>query len=404
MTKKSLPPPEKIAETLLQRFLDESWPKTAVSVAGAANWLESTGSLPRFPAPTLFLGLEGQQRLEAQDATLELSPGAAILVHAGLPTREFSFGGEGSWLGMRLDSRPFTIYGQFLSRHPFAAAMTEVEGWPHFRQIRRAYELLTQPDVRGQEDGNRELIRVLIHYVLQALDEYPWRGGKLPGTDLELSSPKVVGESGLQLGALFIDRQLKRPEIASGIGISESYLATVFQGHLGTNFTEYLLLRRMTHADGLLLGGKVPIGEIAKLCGFSTSNYFIRAFKRLRQTTPLQIRKLARNKALNRAEAAQMFHYEGFQRLAPISEDEAQAISHGMQPHASRALMVANSTSQPVCYDWQHAPGEYFEYSTVPPLNVRLFWHPAPAVWRIRSAGQIIGHYATERSANQILV
>lgn len=379
-------------------------PKKLERIAADKDWKHHPGRLPRFGSPTLFLGLEGEPTINLESAPHSLPAGSALLIEAGVPARGFAFQGKGQWLGVKLDSRPLTIYGQQKDGKVFAAAMTGVEGWPQFRELISVCELLTRPSVQMTPKANVEVVRVLIHYLLKSIETYPWRGGQLPGGDLSLSSPDVVGMSGLEFGAVFVDRMLRRGEVASGVGISESYLSTVFQTHLNTNLTDYLLTRRLTHADGLLFGGEVPVSEIAKLCGFTSANYFIRVFKRVRKTTPLQIRKLAQKQILSAADAAKMFHYDTFERLSPISEREAQAMSHSIQPNSDRALMIANSRPEPVYYDWEHAPGEYYEVAVVPPLNVELFWHPSPAVWRLRTADRVIGHFMTERDPSQILV
>ncbi len=395
--------PDSLVTSLLDRFLEMGGPKRVEKYRPAKDWLSTPGAFPRFTAPTLFLGIQGTQELSLEEGLCRVGPGDAVFVDSGVSTEAYALRGKGAWLGLRMNSRPFTVYGQDTDSQVFAAAMSRVEGWPHFRQLRRVYELLSQPDVSA-ERGDGELIRLLIHQVLSTAEVYPWHGGILQGSEQELTSPHVVGASSLELGALFVDRILRRGEVAKGLGISESYLATVFKDHLNTNLTEYLLIRRMTHADWLLMGGKVPVADIAKLCGFKTSNYFIRAFRGLRGSTPLQIRKLARKPNLSPKEASRLFYYENFQSMAPIPEDEAHAASHSMQPFASRPLMVANSGGEPISYEWEHAPGEYFQYAVVPPLNVNLFWHPAPAVWRVRSGNRVIGHFISERQPCQILV
>ena len=397
--------PEEVATELLGRFVEERLPRRLERIHAEEDWLTTPGELPRFSSPTLFLGIEGEQTLQTADTTTHLRAGEALFMEAGVASRTFAFNGEGSWIGLSLDSRPFTIYGQHSERGAFAAAMTMVEGWPFFRQLRRTYELLTRPEVQmPSADTDLELVRLIIRQVQATVERFPWHGGNLPQGNAHIPAPAVVGASAQRFGTLFVDRSLRRADVAQAIGVSESYLATVFQEHLDTNLTDYLLLRRLTHADGLLLGGTVPVAEIAELCGFTTSNYFIRAFKKLRSTTPLQIRKITRKSQLTNQDVEQMFSYSGFERLEPSAEFQAHATSHQLTPTALRPLMIANATREPITYDWQHEPGEFFEYSSVPPLNVALIWHPAPVVWRIRSGKRIIGHYSSQRTPCQILV
>lgn len=68
--------------------------------------------------------------------------------------------------------------------------------------------------------------------------------------------------------------------IAQELHVSEGYLRTVFKKDMGLTVKEYILQHQIEYAKKLLKEDKKRIYEIAKLCGFSSSQHFCRAFRR----------------------------------------------------------------------------------------------------------------------------
>lgn len=68
---------------------------------------------------------------------------------------------------------------------------------------------------------------------------------------------------------------------ADSMGISKGYLSQFFKEQTGVNFSDYLEDLRMTQAKELLLNTDLSVNEIALRTGYSSSNTFCRAFKRL---------------------------------------------------------------------------------------------------------------------------
>ncbi|WP_240414630.1 helix-turn-helix domain-containing protein [Paenibacillus periandrae] len=69
--------------------------------------------------------------------------------------------------------------------------------------------------------------------------------------------------------------------VADRIPISKVYLSQFFKEQTGINFSDYLESVRMDHAKALLLESRLTINDIAASVGYSSSNTFCRAFKRL---------------------------------------------------------------------------------------------------------------------------
>lgn len=85
--------------------------------------------------------------------------------------------------------------------------------------------------------------------------------------------------------------------LAKRYGMSRSSLEKRFKKETGITPKEYLSKRRLESAKYLLSTTDFSIGQIASLCGFSTSAYFVYFFRQETGTTPKRFRELAFKKA-----------------------------------------------------------------------------------------------------------
>ena len=89
-------------------------------------------------------------------------------------------------------------------------------------------------------------------------------------------------------------------EIAVHAGFSPNYLSTRFRDMTGLGVHDYLTFVRMRHAVRQLLTTNRSITDIALDTGFSSSNYFKDAFKKMYQMTPREYRKKNGNRSGSR--------------------------------------------------------------------------------------------------------
>ena len=73
--------------------------------------------------------------------------------------------------------------------------------------------------------------------------------------------------------------------------ISKYHLLREYQRFFGTTIQNDLTVRRLTHAKSMLRFSGESVENIALLCGFQTSSYFIKVFKRFESLTPLEYRR-----------------------------------------------------------------------------------------------------------------
>ena len=80
-------------------------------------------------------------------------------------------------------------------------------------------------------------------------------------------------------------------ETARAVHISDAYLSRLFTSQLDTTYSCFLTEIKISHAMELLLNTNLTIAEITAQCGYSNSNYFSDAFKKVIGLSPLQFRK-----------------------------------------------------------------------------------------------------------------
>ena len=73
--------------------------------------------------------------------------------------------------------------------------------------------------------------------------------------------------------------------------IHRSHLSRIFRKNMGTSIHEYIILRRISKAKGLLTKG-FNVTDAYSLCGFNDYTSFIRCFKRVVGLPPSKFRKL----------------------------------------------------------------------------------------------------------------
>ena len=78
--------------------------------------------------------------------------------------------------------------------------------------------------------------------------------------------------------------------LAAYAGFSRYTLSRMFRQHTGATFTQYLNKRRITMAEELLAGTKMPVTQVALQCGFNSIATFNRVFRDVRGCTPTQYR------------------------------------------------------------------------------------------------------------------
>ncbi len=83
-------------------------------------------------------------------------------------------------------------------------------------------------------------------------------------------------------------------EISALINVSDYYLCHLFKQMVGVTLIEYVNIVRVSKAEQILMHSDKKILEIALDNGFNSLSYFIKTFKKYRNYTPTEFRKIVR--------------------------------------------------------------------------------------------------------------
>jgi len=82
------------------------------------------------------------------------------------------------------------------------------------------------------------------------------------------------------------------PEVAEAIGISYDHLRHVFKAERKRSLVRYLNEVRMERAKTLLIHSRLPLKQVAAMCGFADEYYFSASFHRSAQMPPGRYRAM----------------------------------------------------------------------------------------------------------------
>lgn len=88
-----------------------------------------------------------------------------------------------------------------------------------------------------------------------------------------------------------LDEPLSLPQLAELVHLSPGAFSRFFHLHTGRTFPAFVNELRVGRACRLLLETELPIGQIARACGFTNLSNFNRQFLRLKRLTPREFRR-----------------------------------------------------------------------------------------------------------------
>lgn len=152
---------------------------------------------------------------------------------------------------------------------PENTALIRQGGTPEVREI------FTRIRESVSGNGNEKEISLLIFRLLQELSAVKQENYLHPALEKALEFIRRRGYGGIS-----------REEIARAAGVSNRQLNILFQKFLNTSPGAFLIRRRINFAKELLAAGKLPVNEIARMSGFTSTEFFIRAFRKYTGVTP----------------------------------------------------------------------------------------------------------------------
>jgi AraC-like DNA-binding protein len=100
---------------------------------------------------------------------------------------------------------------------------------------------------------------------------------------------------GVQLAMKFarekLDQRIGVSEMAAVSGMSLFHFSRVFRDSVGLSPGAFLMEERIRRATTLLHSTTLPIGEVARRCGYTDLNYFVRVFRQSTGMPPGRFRR-----------------------------------------------------------------------------------------------------------------
>jgi len=108
--------------------------------------------------------------------------------------------------------------------------------------------------------------------------------------DVPLQNDKLITDAIIRTLTSRVFGSITLDEVCSGISYSKSYLKNVFKRNTGFSIMDYYANLKIERAKILIKDGKMSVSEIAEKLGFSSINYFSRAFKKKTGLSPTEYR------------------------------------------------------------------------------------------------------------------
>ena len=168
-----------------------------------------------------------------------------------------------------------------LDREPREVQLREATFLDDPRQALRFRQLI---GLNWDEPGERLLTSSLAHEILShaLLSEVGLREGLRLKGGLAAHQRRQLAD--------YIDSHLDQSiglgELAGLCNLSEYHFARMFRASFGLPPHQYLLARRLAKARQLLVGGDLPLGEVALACGFASASHFSNRFRQALGATP----------------------------------------------------------------------------------------------------------------------
>lgn len=244
----------------------------------------------QFPLPRIMLGLKGRHHVrysvQQRSRSSELQVGDAL------------FTAPMAWTKAR--HAPHARFFALVCHHGFTrylvfdtnsrgTAIAAQKYWVHTRQdtsapLRQSLLALTTACSRHVDSSDPVMSHLLYSSLLLAAEELQQQ---------EQDAPDHVQRQWREACA-WIDehcqRELSRDELADMLQVHPNHIARIFK-HCNDHFPTRLEHARLNRSTALLTQSTASIHEIASRCGFQSSSYFIRRFKRRHGLTPAQFRR-----------------------------------------------------------------------------------------------------------------
>lgn len=178
-----------------------------------------------------------------------------------------------------------------LAEQECKGGVAQIQFTPALRPDRWALEMaqMFRDELRSEAGVNELYVDSLITmFGIHLLREYGAPSFLKPAVNAKLS--RINQQRISEFIAANFTSKLTVSELAELCGLSQGYFITAFTNTFGERPHQFLIKRRLDHAQRLLVESDMQIAEIALLSGFSSQSHLTASIRRTRGLTPNQVR------------------------------------------------------------------------------------------------------------------
>ena len=128
----------------------------------------------------------------------------------------------------------------------------------------------------------RQFLVLLLRQIIEGSEE------ERLSTSFTLNNENHIVDGAIRFVAEHIFEKISVNRLAKEVAVSPSYLATLFQKHMGVSPGEYIRTEKLEESKVLIKEGKLNFTQIADKLGYSTVHHFSNQFKAKNGRTPTE--------------------------------------------------------------------------------------------------------------------
>ncbi|EKO3966292.1 AraC family transcriptional regulator [Vibrio fluvialis] len=232
----------------------------------------------------IVIGLKGQAEFEVSGMGNIVGPGLGCVVTSG---SDHAFGGiigqsDILVLNMPLPSNDDPLMLQKINDLSNADVYFQLDG-----QIQKLVQMLVQEMQNSPED--MLLSRACSDTVLALLQRH------ISAFETHRRESRFDLEAIDRYIEQHISSRISVAQLAGSVFLGESQFHMLFKEQMGITPHQYVLGKRVDMAKLMIEQGRLTLGQIAELSGFSNQSTFTHTFSRLQGVSPSQYKKMCRN-------------------------------------------------------------------------------------------------------------
>ncbi len=232
----------------------------------------------------IVIGLKGQAEFEVSGMGNIVGPGQGCVVTSG---SDHAFGGiigqsDILVLNMPLPSSDDPLMLQKINDLSNADVYFQLDG-----QIQKLVQMLVQEMQNSPED--MLLSRACSDTVLALLQRH------ISAFETHRRESRFDLEAIDRYIEQHISSRISVAQLAGSVFLGESQFHMLFKEQMGITPHQYVLGKRVDMAKLMIEQGRLTLGQIAELSGFSNQSTFTHTFSRLQGVSPSQYKKMCRN-------------------------------------------------------------------------------------------------------------